>query len=136
MISKIGKREPYSRWPKDILRDYCTYALDDNFKLACTPVGEASMYISGEQIESNIYPLIKQSKFIQEIPIHVVRASISDKPGDLDTSPTASDLAKCFKKGRDTQLKNARHLFPMEEPQIAINLVKELIKEYKLENNK
>ena len=128
MISKLGKREPYSRWPKDILRDYCTYALDENFKLAFTPDGEASLYISGEQNESNMYPLIKQSKFIQDIPIHIVRASISDKPGDLDTSPTAPDLFKRFRKGRDTQLKNVKHLFPMENPDITIDIVKEFIK--------
>jgi pimeloyl-ACP methyl ester carboxylesterase len=131
MISKIGKREPYSRWPEDVLRDYCTYALDDNFKLACTPDSEASMYATGVQNESNIYPLIKKSKFIQEIPIHIVRASNSDQSTIIEASLTTPDLVEWFKKGRDTQLKDSKHLFPMEEPQLTVDVVKEFIKDYK-----
>ncbi|CAF4807745.1 unnamed protein product, partial [Rotaria sp. Silwood2] len=36
MISNMKKPGRLSNWPKDILRDYCTYAVDDNFKLQCT----------------------------------------------------------------------------------------------------
>jgi pimeloyl-ACP methyl ester carboxylesterase len=131
MISYMEKRKAFSKWSKDTLRDYCTYALDENFKLQCTPDNEASMYQMGIENESNIYPLIKNSKFIQDIPIHIIRASTSDELNMGEASLAAPDLVKWFKKGRDMQLENAHHLFPLEEPEITIDIVKELIKEYK-----
>ena len=130
MISKFEKREPFSRWSKETLRQYCTYALDENHRLACSPEGENSMYQSSLQTESNIFPIIEQSKYIHHIPIHVVRSALPLSVGQFETSPTAPDLAKWFGKGRDTYLDNVKHLFPMEQPQVMIDLIKEMIKEY------
>jgi len=130
MISKLEKRSVFSQWPKDILRDYCTYAVDENYKLVCAPDGEASIYKSSVQSDTNIYPLIEQSKFIDDIPIHIVRSSIEDL-SQLESSPTEPTLVKWFKKGRDTQLENSKHLFPMEQPELVINLVKEFMHENK-----
>jgi hypothetical protein len=130
MISRLEKRSLFSQWPKDVLRNYCTYALDENYKLVCAPDGEASIYKSSVQSDTNIYPLIEQSKFIQDIPIHIVRSSIANVT-DLESSPTEPSLVTWFKNGRDTQLENSKHLFPMEQPQIVINLVKELMQENK-----
>ena len=129
MIARLEKREPFLRWPKDVLRDYCTYALDKNYKLSCVPDGEASIYKSSIQSDSNIYPLIEKSKFINDIPIHIVRSSLSLNQAQLKASPTAPDLVKLFKKGRDTLLKDSEHFFPMEQPELTIDLVKELIEE-------
>jgi pimeloyl-ACP methyl ester carboxylesterase len=129
MISRLEKRELFSRWPEDVLRNYCTYALDENYKLSCAPDGEASIYISGIQSDSKIHQLIEKSKFINDIPIHIVRTAIPLTLGDLNASPTDPDLVKLLKKGRDTQMKEGTHLFPMEQPQLAIELVKELIEE-------
>jgi pimeloyl-ACP methyl ester carboxylesterase len=131
MISRLEKRDLFSQWPKDILRNYCTYALDENYKLACAPDGEASIYQSSTQPDSNIYPLIEQSKYIQDIPIHIVRVHSETASNPLELSPTTPDLVEWFKKGRDTQLKNTKHLFPMEKPELVIDLVKELIEENK-----
>jgi hypothetical protein len=129
MILSFEKRQPFSRWPKDTLRNYCTYALDENYKLVCAPAGEAAIYKSSAQSDTNIYPLIEQSKFIQDIPIHIVRSSFPYEIGQFDTSPTEPTLVKWFKKGRDTQLKDVKHFFPMEQPQLTIDLIKEYIKE-------
>jgi len=131
MISKIGKRQPFSRWPENVLRDYCTYGIDEHFQLLCTPGIEASIYESSSQNESNIYQMIKDSKFIHNIPIEIVRSSIPIEEGHTEGSPTASDLVNYFKKGQDRQLKDGKHLFPMEQPEIVIDLVKEFIKKYK-----
>jgi pimeloyl-ACP methyl ester carboxylesterase len=131
MISRLEKRELFSRWPKDVLRNYCTYALDENFKLVCAPDREASIYLSSKKSEANVYPLIEKSQFINDIPIHIVRASSENSTNPLEFSPTDPDLVKWFKKGRDTQLENVKHLFPMEEPQLTTNLVKEFIEENK-----
>ncbi|CAF2913950.1 unnamed protein product [Rotaria sp. Silwood2] len=129
MFVRLERREPFSRWQKDILRNYCTYALDENFKLTCSSEVEHSLYQSSLQTDSNIYPFIEQSKFIKDIPIHIVRSSLPLSLGQFETSPTAPDLVKWFKKGRDTQLENSKHFFPMEQPEIMINFVKEMIKE-------
>ena len=130
MISKFEKRETFAQWPKDTLRNYCTYAVDDSCKLNCAPEGEASIYRSSIQSDTNIYPLIEQSKFIQNIPVHIVRASNTDFTR-LDGSPTNPDLVKWFRKGRDTRLKNSKHLFPMTQPQLVIDIVKEFMEENK-----
>lgn len=129
MIARLQTRAPFSRWPNDVLRNYCTYALDENHRLCCSPEGEASIYRSGIHAETNIYPLIEQSKYIQEIPIHIVRSSIPLTDGGLEASPTNPALVKWFKKGRDLQLKDGDHLFPMEKPELVVQLVKDLMKE-------
>ncbi len=129
MISKFETREPFSRWPKDTLRNYCTYALDENYRLSCSSATEHALYKSGLQTESNIFPIIEQSKFIQDIPIHVVRSSLPFVVGQFEVSPTEPDLAKCFRKGRDTHLKNVKHFFPMEQPEVTIDFIQEMMKE-------
>lgn len=127
MISRLQKREPFSRWPQEVLRNYCTYALDENNKLVCAPDGEASIYETSSQSDSNIYPLIEKSKYIKEIPIHVVRSSTSMPGTGFDLSPTYPDLFKYFKKGRDTELETVQHLFPMENPDITNDVVKKFM---------
>ncbi|CAF3923009.1 unnamed protein product [Rotaria sp. Silwood1] len=131
MILSLEKREPFSRWPQETLRNYCTYAPDKNFQLVCAPDGEASIYETSIRTDTNIYPFIKKSKFIQDIPIHIVRASLPYSIGQFDSSPIAPDLVKWFQKGRDTQIENSTHFFPMEQPQIVIDLVKKFMEENK-----
>jgi pimeloyl-ACP methyl ester carboxylesterase len=130
MISRLEKRDLFLKWPKDTFRNYCIYAVDKNYKLVCTPDSEASIYKLSMESDSNIYPLIQQSKFIHDIPIHIVRSSIASVT-QLEASPTEPTLVKWFKKARDTHLKNSKHLFPMEEPQLVIDLVKEFMEENK-----
>jgi pimeloyl-ACP methyl ester carboxylesterase len=126
MISRLEKREVFSQWPKDTLRNYCTYALDETYKLVCTPDGEASIYETCLQADANIYPVIGQSRFIHDIPIHIVRSSVTNI-GQLQSSPTEPSVVKLFKKGRDTQLENSKHLFPMEQPEMMIDFIKKHI---------
>ena len=131
MISSVEKPGRLSNWPKDILRDYCTYALDENFQLQCTSERAWHLYRISVSSDANIFQIIKDSKCIHDIPIHVVRAAKSELSGKLPVPKTAPDLAKCFKKGRDTQLKDGNHSFPMEHPEIVIRFVKEMIEENK-----
>lgn len=129
MISRFEKRQPFSRWSKDTIRNYCTYAVDQNYKLTCSPEGEHSIYQLSFLSDTSIYPVIEQSKFIQDIPIHIVRSPHPFIIGQFETSPTAPDFAKSFKKGRDTQLENVKHFFPMEQPQLVVSFIKEHIQE-------
>jgi pimeloyl-ACP methyl ester carboxylesterase len=130
MISRLEKREPYSRWLKDVLRNYCTYALDENYKLTCTADAEHSFYQSSLHPDSNLYSVIKQSKFIHDIPIHIVRTSLPFIIGTFDTSPTEPELVKWLKKGRETYMNNVTHLFPMEQPQLLSDIIKDMMKEH------
>ncbi|CAF4222545.1 unnamed protein product [Rotaria magnacalcarata] len=103
MMSRLEKRETFSQWPKDVLRNYCTYAVDENHKLVCAPDGEASIYQSSNQPDSDIYALIEKSKYISHITIHIVRSSTTILSWNaLDISPTEPELVKWFKTGRDT----------------------------------
>lgn len=129
MMSRFEKRQPFSQWSKDTLRNYCTYAVDENCKLTCTPETEHSIYRLSFLPESSIYTVIEQSKFIQDIPIHIVRSPLPLKIGQFQTSPAAPDLAKSFRKGRDTQLENVEHFFPMDQPQLTMDLIKQHVKE-------
>jgi pimeloyl-ACP methyl ester carboxylesterase len=129
MISRLEKREPFSRWPKHIIRNYCTYALDENYKLILTPEAEHSMYVSSFRTDSSVYSLIEQSKFIQDITVNIIRTPIPFSIGQFDTSPTSPDLLNWFKKGRDTQLENFKHFFPMEQPQLMIDFINQHMKE-------
>jgi len=127
MISYMEKPDRLSHWPKDILQNYCTYGVDENFKLQCSPELELYLYRASVESDSDIYQIIKNSNFIHHIPIHVIRAArpfINDK---IPVTPTAPDLAQWFKKGRDTKLKDGNHTFPLEEPDIVIDFVKEVL---------
>ena len=131
MFSRLENRPSFANWPKDTLRSYCENALDENGKLVCSPEGEASIYKTGAEAETNVFPLIEQSKFIQNIPVHIVRATVNDF-SQLESSPTNPELVQWFKKGRDVHLEDSKHLFPMVQPELSIDLVKQFINE----NNK
>jgi hypothetical protein len=49
--------------------------------------------------------------------------------GRFETSPTAPDLVQWFRRARQTQLTDADHMFPMNEPQLMIDLVKQHLNE-------
>ena len=134
MVGRLEKRTPFSRWPSDVLRNYCSFALDENLRLRCAPEGEASIYRSGVHATANIYPLIDKSKFVQETPIHIVRSSIPVTEGTLEASPTDPELVRRFRKARDTQLEKGDHLFPMENPEIVVRFVRDLLNEEKEKN--
>ena len=128
MFSRFEKREPFSRWPKETLRKFCTYALDENFRMRLSPEGEYTLYESSFNTEANVFPLIEQSRFIQEIPVYIVRSSLPFQVLQYHTSPADPNLVKSLKKGHDMQLKGVDHFFPMEHPHLAIDFVKDGMK--------
>jgi len=129
MISRLEIRPPFKNWPKDIIRTYCTYALNENHELTCNSDIEYSIYHSTLHTNSNMYPLFEKSKFIHDIPIHIVRSSIPFVLGQFDTSPTSPELVRYLRKGRETRLDNAKHFFPMEEIQLTVDLIKQILKD-------
>lgn len=130
MISYMNKPNRLAHWPSDILRDYCTYGLDEDFNLQCTPQLSDHLYRASVRPESNLYHLVKNSLFIHQTPVHVVRVGKSFINSRIPISPVARDLAKWFGKGQDSFLPNSTHSFPQEQPELAIDLVKKMIEDY------
>jgi pimeloyl-ACP methyl ester carboxylesterase len=123
MFERFENRSPFDSWDRQILKDYIEYGLvpaGGGFVLACPPEVEAPIYESSTAAASNIYPEIATVA----IPVHVVRAGRCEDPSDvMKTSLTTPDLAVNFARGRDTLLLEHSHLFPMEAPQLAADLI-------------
>lgn len=118
MFERFVTREPFSRWDRAVLWDYCRHGLLPNpegpgYVLACPPAVEASIY-SGSW-GRNIYPEIARVR----VRVRVLRARPrgSDAVGvDMSASPTAPDLAAHFALGEDVPLPHLSHFIPMEAP--------------------
>jgi lipase len=127
MFERFDNRPPFDSWDRQVLRDYCDYALQadtEGYVLACPPAIEASIYEGSTALESNIYPEIAQIK----IPVHVVRAGRYPDPADvMRRSITAPGLAANFARGADTCLAEYSHFIPMEAPLLAAKIILEAL---------
>jgi pimeloyl-ACP methyl ester carboxylesterase len=119
MFERFADREPFRRWDRAVLRDYCEYGLlpapdGDGFVLACPPEVEASIYEHSSIDESNITSEIAGIL----TPVLIIRTAREWSTGevmDMMGSPTAPDLALRFPHGRDMKVPYS-HFFPMEAP--------------------
>ena len=125
MYQRFQDRPPFVTWQPEVLHDYCEYGLlaaDDGYVLACPPEVEAAIYPMSVDPGSDIYdllPLVRQ-------PVTVLRAGIQWVPGvfNLNSSPTAPDLASHFPDGRDIVLEGRGHYIPMEAPQLVVDAIR------------
>lgn len=129
MMACMERRRTFAQWPKEIIHRYCTYGIDEHCQLACTPEQELALYQTSIQSDANIYAQMKQSPFIKDISVHIVRVLPDDTSEKFAPPPTAADLVTYFPKGRETQLTDVSHMFPMEQPELTIRFVKEFIAE-------
>jgi lipase len=124
MFQRFEHRPPFASWERQVLRDYCDYALQtngDGFVLACAPEIEASIYENSRVSESNIYAEIATV----QVPVHVVRGGCHDEAHFMTQSLTAPDLAASFARGRDTLLTEQSHFIPTEAPALAATLIRD-----------
>jgi pimeloyl-ACP methyl ester carboxylesterase len=128
MLERFAERAPFNRWQPNVLHDYCTYGLlpaenGDGFVLACPPAIEADVYAGTS--ECDIYPELATV----QVPTVVLRADRfnSNPTSDLSSSPTAPDLARHFRHGRDVPLPDHTHFIPMEDPALVAQHVRELL---------
>lgn len=120
MFERFRERPPFAQWDPAVLRDYCEYGLvpspDGNgMVLACPPEVEASVYEHTSECDADIY--VEAARV--EVPVEVIRSARQmgrePTPLDMGASPTAPDLASCFRRGRDLKTEYS-HFLPMEAP--------------------
>lgn len=130
MIERFAARRPYDLFDSQALRDYCAYGLlpapgGEGFELACTPLNEASVYMTG-RANAGIYASVRALT----IPVWVVRArqrTPDADPFDYSYSPTWPELAGEFRQGHDRLISDRSHFLPMEDPAQVAGLISELI---------
>ncbi len=130
MIERFAARRPYDLFDPQALRDYCAYGLlpapdGEGFELACTPLNEASVYMTG-RANASIYASVRALT----IPVWVVRArqrTPDADPFDYSYSPTWPELAGEFRQGHDRLISDRSHFLPMEDPAQVASLIDTLI---------
>jgi lipase len=119
MFERFRHRPPFAAWRPEVLRNYCEFGLlaqDGEYALACPPRVEAAIYASSKAPEADPYLAISAIT----LPVTVMRAGrVRSGDGlDLAASPTAPDLARKFRCGRDVLLGGRSHYIPMEAPEL------------------
>ncbi len=133
MIERFTSRMPYSLFDQQALRDYCTHGVlpaadGEGVELACSPITEASVYMTGRS-NASIYASIRALR----IPVTVVRArqrGPDSDPFDYSFSPTWPEVAGEFRKGQDLYLSEHSHFLPMQDPQLVAQLVIERVTQH------
>jgi lipase len=119
MFERFHARLPFSAWVPEALRSYCDYGLrpdGDAFVLACPPEVEAAIYARCNAPENDLYADMPRVA----IPVTVMRAGTAAAIAklDLNGSPTGSEVAACFPRGREVFLADRNHYIPMEAPEL------------------
>ena len=130
MIERFATRRPYDLFDPQCLHDYCTHGLHAatdgaGFELACAPITEASVYMTGRS-NASVYASIRAL----QIPVWVVRArqrTPDADPFDYSYSPTWPELAGEFRHGRDLLIPDRSHFLPMEDPAQVAGLIRDLL---------
>jgi lipase len=135
MYERFKDRPPFNRWNKEVLRDYCAYALipapnKEGFVLACSPPYEAAIYVQSSAPDAFIYEDLKQLA----LPVLIIRLGVArdeDMELNFDMSPTNPNLASYFKNAKDVHLSQYTHFMPMENPELTAEQIKEFLGQVK-----
>jgi pimeloyl-ACP methyl ester carboxylesterase len=127
MYERFSVRLPFSAWKQDILRDYCEYGLapdGDEFRLACPPDVEASIYLEWNVPEADIS---EELAIIQQ-PTIVLRSGKLMTADNFDLSGSATDprLAARMPNASDVYLEGYSHFIPMEYPGLIVDKVRSM----------
>lgn len=128
MFDRFAEREPFKYWKREVLRDYCDYALlpaDEAGmrQLACNPINEASFYMNSV----NHLDILGKLGDI-ETPTSVLRAPAGDAPEvNFSSSPTWPELANALPIARDIYLPDLDHFIPMRAPELVVKYINEAL---------
>jgi lipase len=121
MFDRFRDRPPFRYWDEAVLRDYCEFGLEpapsgDGFVLTCPPEVEGSIYENSGQPDADLYPRLGEV----DARVTLIRARQlmpQGGPAFMAASPTAPDLAACFRHAHDIEVAGS-HFIPMEAPQL------------------
>lgn len=127
MFRRFHNRDPFARWPPEILRDYCEYGLlphDGSWMLACAPETEASIYHESTAPDADLHDDLPRL----DLPVVVMRAATKRRPGALDlaASPTDPELAAAIPNAHEIVLEGVSHYIPMERPERVVEEIASL----------
>jgi pimeloyl-ACP methyl ester carboxylesterase len=125
MAKHLATRDTFSQWDPAVLSDYCQHGLrpaaDGNgYELACPPPVEHAIYLG--QAESDIYDRMRAI----EVPVQIIRCRdrpVGSSMTDFSYSPTWPELVHVIPDATEQHLPNARHFFPMENPNLGAQLI-------------
>jgi pimeloyl-ACP methyl ester carboxylesterase len=128
MYERFRDRPPFDSWQREVLRDYCDYALlppdeEGIRQLACNPINEASNYLNhrGNAVILDLLPDIT-------MPVTLLRAPTSENlAGDFSASPTWPGLASALPVCRDIYLPEHNHFIPMQDPGLVARYIREAL---------
>ena len=119
LFDTFTEKPPFSRWNKNVLKDYAKQALTpnvdtDRFTLACDPKLEACVYrnLGAESLLTKLEDI--------HTPTHIIRARArtqEDQAMSFDSSPTWPELVNKLPNATDEQIAGWSHFFPMEHPE-------------------
>lgn len=108
-------------WDREMLDLYLQYGMtvdaDGSLQLACSPWGEAAIFMGGAA--ENPWPLLPKIA----CPVLVLEGENSQSRQFLDL-PKAASL---FPSGEHRLVSGAGHLIPMEKPQLMITMIRDFI---------
>lgn len=125
---RLRGQRPFATWDDRSLRAYTTAGLvrdpaTGRYRLACPPLFEASIY-AGRNTASLDADL---GRIEADVSIVRARDRRPDDPPGLGPSPTRPDLVTAFRRGRDRQLPEASHFFPLEIPEVVAGLIEDAL---------
>lgn len=130
MYNRFVEREPFKYWKREVLRDYCDYALqpadeEGMRQLACNPINEASFYMNSVNHLDILAKLCDISA-----PTSVLRAPPGDAPEvNFSASPTWPELANAIPIARDVYLPDMDHFIPMRSPELVVTYINEALED-------
>jgi pimeloyl-ACP methyl ester carboxylesterase len=111
----------FHRWDQEMLELYLQYGLtsgpDGGLKLACSPRGEAAIFMGGAA--KNPWPLLPNIA----CPVLILEGGNSESRSLLNLKKAAELLPK----GEYQRVPEAGHLIPMEKPQLTMQTIRDFM---------
>ena len=127
MHERFRDRLPFSRWRREVLRDYCRHGVLERpdgagVTLACPPVVESSIYLGsgGTDIHALLAGLPHPT-----LVIRARRREVRQGEMDFSGSPTWEGVAAALANGRDVYRPALTHFIPMQAPELVALAIKD-----------
>lgn len=128
MFQRFKDREPFNSWQRDVLRDYCDYALapvnEDGYReLACDPINEAAVYVSqamSDAVHDDLPRIVTPTTLLRA---RYTGLSITD----LSASPTWPGLAGAIADCREHYYPEMNHFIPMQDPALVAAHIRDML---------